>query len=237
MAKQTVTVAGDRLSLDAAQACIGQFCSAPAQRWEPDPGRSVEDRLDLDPTTLPFHSHAYRSYDCVAGSTGRTIEPIDVLVAAGLGAGLEQGAVDAVLAVLPSLNEVMAEVPEDTPAFWTMDRDLLFGDGGLWGYGGSLWTAWALLMNLKGVTILTTHAILHHKLPTLVPLLDRRTVKHFSRRSEAWKETHADLVRDAAVWDELEAWHRDTIVGRLAPGAVPLNRLRMHSLILDVRTV
>ncbi len=232
MAKQQVTVAGDTLSMDAAQACIGQYCGAPADRWEPDPGRVV----DIDPDLLRFNAHAYRSFDCVAGTPGRTLEVLDVLVAAGIGTGLDAGMVDALLSVLPHVNAALDGVPDPSPTFWAMDREALFGDGGLWAFEGALWTAWALLMNLQGITIATTHAVLHHKLPTLVPVLDRRTVKHFSRRSEAWKETHADLQRDVDTWDEIEAWHHDTLVPRLPQGAVPLNRLRMHAIILDVRT-
>ncbi|MGI9016154.1 MAG: DUF6308 family protein [Euzebya sp.] len=233
MAQQQLTVAGDSISLEVAQTCIGRYCSAPATRWEPDPSRVVQ----IDADRLRFFADGYRSYDCIPGGPDRELLPVDILVAAGLGAGLQQGAVDALLGLLPELNQVIADISDPAPCFWELSREELFDEGGIAAFGSPMWTAWALLMNLQGVTILTTHAILHHKFPTLYPLLDRRTVGHFSRRSQAWKETHEDLVRDADAWTELENWHRDAIVPRSPAGAVPLNRLRLHAVILDTRTV
>lgn len=233
MAMDSVTVAGDTMTLEVAQTCVGRHCSAPASRWEPDVSRAV----DVDPETLHFYASGYRSFDCVPAAPGRDLQIIDVLVAAGLGAGLQGGAVDGVLGILHELNACLQRLPDPLPNLWDLTPDELFADGGLAAYEGAMWTAAALLMNVQGVTILTTHAILHHKHPTLFPLLDRRTIGRFSRRSEALRETHADLRRDAAAWTVLEDWHRDTIVPRLrVPGAVPLNRLRLHALLLDART-
>lgn len=234
MTSETVTVAGDTMTLEVAQTCIGRHCSAPAERWEPDASRAV----DVEPESLRFHASAYRSYDCVPAADGRALQPIDLLVAAGYGPGLSGGAVDACMGIVHELDAALARLPDPVPALWDLTPEELFGEGGLAAYEGPMWTAAALLMNLQGVTILTTHAILHHKLPRLFPLLDRRTIGRFSRRSEALRETHADLRRDAAAWAVLEAWHRDTIVPRLrTPGAVALNRLRLHALLLDARTV
>lgn len=233
MAQDSVTVAGDTMTIEVAQTCIGRHCSAPADRWEPDVSRVV----DVDPESLRFYASGYRSYDCVPAAPGRHLEIIDVLVAAGQGAGMQGGTVDGVLGILHELNDSLQRLPDPTPNLWELTPDQLFADDGLAAYAGPMWTAAALLMNVQGVTILTTHAILHHKFPTLFPLLDRRTIGRFSRRSEALRETHADLRRDAAAWAILEDWHRDTIVPRLRiPGAVPLTRVRLHALLLDART-
>lgn len=234
MASDSVTVAGDTMTIEVAQTCIGRHCSAPAERWEPDASRTV----DVEPDSLRFYASAYRSYDCVPPAEGLALQPIDVLVAAGLGAGLQGGAVDGVMGIVHELDACLARLPDPAPALWELTPQELFDEGGLAAYEGPMWTAAALLMNVQGVTILTTHAILHHKVPRLFPLLDRRTIGGFSRRSEALRETHADLRRDAAAWEVLETWHRDTIVPRLrTPGALALNRLRLHALLLDARTV
>ncbi|WP_170128032.1 DUF6308 family protein [Euzebya rosea] len=232
MASTHVTVAGDTLSLEAAQSCIGRYCGAPAGRWEPDRTRPV------DPgTPAPiFRAHGYRSFDCVPAGPGRTLDPIDVLVGAGLGDGMDQDAVDAVLGLRPALDEALLALPDPAPVLWEMSSAELFGKGGMATTNGELWRPWALLMNVRGVGMRTTHAVLHHKLPTVYPLLDRRTVGHFTKRSQAWQQTHHDLVEQAEAWTLLEDWHRETIVPRSGPGAVPLNRLRLHSVILDVRT-
>lgn len=233
MTAQRVTVAGDTLTLDVAQTCIGRYCSSPATRWEPDPSRPVP----LSSTAFEFFADAYRSYDCVPSAEGRDLTTLDLLVAAGIGAGLDQGVVDAVLGALEPLNEALRAIGDPAPVFWELGEDELFGDGGLAVKDGAMWTAWAVLMNLRGVTMLQAHAILHHKLPTVFPLLDKRTVGHFNRRSQAWQETHTDLVRDAEAWQVLEDWHRDTVAVRSHAGSVPLNRLRLHAILLDTRTV
>jgi hypothetical protein len=186
---------------------------------------------------LRFFASGYRSYDCLPAVPGRALTVGDVLTAAGLGAGLQAGAVDGVLGILDDLNGCLLRLPDPAPVFWDLTAEELFGDGGLAAYEGPMWTAAALLMNLQGVTILTTHAILHHKLPALFPLLDRRTIGRFSRRSEAYPEVYADLVGQVGAWSALEAWQRETLLPRLGfEAAVPLTRLRLHSVILDART-
>jgi Family of unknown function (DUF6308) len=101
--------------------------------------------------------------------------------------------------------------------------------------GGPGWhkhKAWEALVRVPDIGFTITHKILHHKWPSLFPLLDRVTVPHLGKNQ--WTRIHRDLTSSANAFAKLEAWFetealRSDVSG---PTDLPIKRLRIHDILL-----
>jgi hypothetical protein len=175
---------------------------------------------------------AYRTYDCVPGSSKTDLEAPDVLVIGGLNGRPDAEIVGSVLAVAPFVSQELRRIA-DAPAFWELPLESL--DEGVRSDDAvvsDLYSAWRVLMSVERVDVATTHKILHHKFPRHFPLLDRRTVVAFPR-GLAWRAIHQEVAD--SEFEDLEAWFED--LRSHFKSTVPLSRLRLHDILLWSRIV
>jgi hypothetical protein len=221
-------VAGNLVDGAEARAVVAGYCFGE---------RTVRAQLP-DGDTAPSMSEpqaprwAYRTYDCVPGSSTTDLEAHDVLVIGGLNGRPDAEIVGSVVAVTPAISQKLRRIA-DAPAFWELPLEGL--DEGARSDDGAvidIYRAWSVLMSVERVDVATTHKILHHKLPRHFPLLDRRTVVAFPR-GLAWRAIHQEVTDPE--FEDLEAWFDDLRFNFEA--TVPLSRLRLHDILLWSRIV
>jgi hypothetical protein len=182
--------------------------------------------LDSAPRATVRATWGYRTYDC-APCSPYAFDVADLLIVAALDAGASGDAILAMEAVLPDLNEVLANI-DLGQTFWTMSPDDLGatspqeGTPAWW-----LWRAWVLLRGAKGVGPTITDKVLHHKRPWLFPIFDDATRQAMGAES-AWRVLHAELQDQAAQFVYLEQWFAARAAER---GGVGLSRLRIHDIL------
>jgi hypothetical protein len=180
---------------------------------------------------------AYRTYDCIPPSGGSEFSDLDLLVVDGLNAQLDASQLGAMQAIRPQLGEAIAALDgaeTTTPGsttFWLLDPEHVrtappFGTPGWW-----IWRAWALLMGTAGIGITVTHKVLHHKRPSMFPLIDRLTAPILGE-TQIWASIHDELNAKPDEWTELERWFAETADAR---GTARLTRLRLHDIVAWTR--
>lgn len=174
-----------------------------------------------------WSAFAYRTYDCIEGSAGEALEPIDILVADGLNAKMVARNIAGALAVA---DEVSVELKKIAPTttFWDLSSEQVGHPPGpedevAW----PIWRAWWLLRGVPGLNVARVHKILHHKRPKLFPLIDRKTRARLP--GSPWAAIHADLRATQPAWQRLETEVSPFLSG---DGHVQLARLRLHDILL-----
>lgn len=225
---ELVRVAGEDVPIETAVAVALGYCLAPeptAVSWTRRSGAVGEsiDRLDVS-------AFAYSTYDLIPGSSGPGIEPIDVLVAEGLNGQMRARHIAAALAVADEVSAALDGIGEDL-RFWELDRaEISVRPESPEERAWPIWRAWTVLIGAKGVNLARTHKILHHKRPSVFPLLDRKTVRLIG--SDSWGKIHDDLMATEDGWATLEEQVNRRLTRR---GSVNITRLRLHDILLWCR--
>jgi hypothetical protein len=155
------------------------------------------------------------------------LESIDVLVADGLNAQMRAKDIAGVLAVADAVSEQLSRLAG--VVFWDLPRDDLTKKPGdptsaTW----AMWRAWTILMGVPGIDVARCHKILHHKLPSVFPLLDNETIKVLGWK-EPWATIYDDLQETSAAWERLEGEVAEVLQLEDSPR---LTRLRLHDILL-----
>ena len=220
-------VAAEEVPCDNALAVVVGYCLGEERVTWKRPISAVGDELKA----LRRGAFAFGTYDCVEASQSHRLEPIDILVADGLNAQLRAGDIGGVLAVADAVSDELARIGPGVK-FWELPRDEVVTppsnpDRPAW----AMWRAWTILMGVEGVDVARAHKILHHKRPSVFPLLDNATMS-FLGKAGAWAAIHDNLTEASAAWRKLE-----TDIGRLLSGKnMPApTRLRLHDILLWTR--
>lgn len=224
-----VNVAGDPVPLGKAMTVLRGYCLAIETATWVKPASGVGDGIG----ELPVGAFAFATYDGIAPAASTDIEPIDVLVADGLNAQMSARDVAGVLAVASEIGEQINRLDESGVKFWTLSLDQVSvapADEGAPGW--PLWRAWTILMGVPGIQVARAHKILHHKRPSVFPLIDNETIPYLRKGGSAWATVHRDLTSTADAWTELEV-----VIGEaLADTALTTpTRLRLHDILLWTR--
>lgn len=220
---------GAEYTVQAARDTIAGYCLAMDRfKWSAPKGiRS----FGPPPTETHVPIWAYASYDSVAGETGETPRAIDLFIAGGLNARIQSKEFASLSAVAGEAFEALAAVPQDI-TFWELPRgELLVPPVG--SHSWHLHRAWWLMVGALSIKRARAHKVLHHKRPSLVPLIDNETAGSLERAAtrsghgNTWVQIHDDLSRHQAEFSDLEAWFQ-----RLPGHRVPLLRLRLHDILL-----
>jgi hypothetical protein len=196
--------------------------------WKPEPssvGPAVEGGVPR---------WAYRTYDCVPPSEGCKLTDIDILVPNAINARMGGAVIAGLHAVSAELSKEFAALDELGRAFWELDeRDVLEqpADGaGPW----PLWRAWSIVEGVPGSGIAVTDKVLHHKRPSIFPLLDNKTYAELGSPPDPWRHIHQDLTATAQAWQELDRAFAEAATNRQG---VPVTRLRLHDILLWAQAV
>lgn len=226
---ESVRVAGKAVPFETALSVVTGYCLGREPEGLPwtRRGGAVGDPIERVDVSV----FAYSTYDSIPGSSGPGLEAIDVLVAEGLNGQMRARHIAAAMAVAPEVSAALAAIDADI-RFWELDRDEVSirpesPDDRAW----PIWRAWTVLIGAKGVTLARTHKILHHKRPSVFPLLDRKTIGRLGP-NDPWGKIHEDLRATEDGWAALEG----KINSRLTEaGGVQLTRLRLHDILLWCR--
>lgn len=224
-----VRVIRQTVPVDRARAVVLGYCLGSRKRkvlWQ-KPTDGVGDPLE----DLEIRNFAYGTYDCIPGSKGRGLEPVDVLVANGLNARMASRPVAAVLEVQDEVSHCLRRIPKAVH-FWDLTAsEVVKPPDDPRERAWPIWRAWTLLMGIGNVKTARAHKILHHKRPDVFPLLDQKTARCIS--GNQWGAIHDDLTSTVDEWKELE----DQVNGVLRTQAdcVELTRLRLHDILLWCR--
>jgi hypothetical protein len=191
----------------------------------------------LEAVSLSRPRWAYRTYDCIPPGEGSEFSDLDLLVVDGLNAQLDAAQLGAMQAIRLQLGETIAALDEaeatmpGSTTFWLLDPEHVrtappSGTPGWW-----IWRAWALLMGTPGVGITVTHKVLHHKRPSVFPLIDRLTAPILGE-TQIWASIHDELNAKPDEWTELERWFAEEADAR---GTARLTRLRLHDIVAWTR--
>jgi hypothetical protein len=174
----------------------------------------------------------YRTYDCVPPADGTQLEPIDLLVGAGLNARLDVHTVASMITVSEEAGAALARVPLK---FWDIPpgiRDDLIRrpPGDSQSPAAPLWDAWDA-MKVKELNTARIHKVLHHKRPEHFPLVDGRTMELLGE--DYWAVIHSDLLEGEAEFASLEGdfWSVAKDHGGW-PRPRRLFRLRIHDILV-----
>jgi uncharacterized protein DUF6308 len=190
----------------------------------------------------------YATYDCLDGSDGPALEPVDLLVPAALNGRLDVEVMAGLMAVREQVSKALeVQAEHGDLAFWELDpselEDLDHRPGEPEGVQQperasrliGLYQAWWLLTSTPNVGPAITHKLLHHKLPRLAPLLDGQTKPLLSRQRAAlgyssnWAVILHDLTGQAEQFESLESFL--AALTRIQ-GTKALFRLRIHDILL-----
>lgn len=222
-----LTVARREISFDDARVVVAGYCFGTRTATWKKPSSGVGEKL----STRERGAFAYRTYDCVPAAESGRLEPIDVLVADGLNAEMRARDIAGVLAVADAVGDELARIDPDV-TFWTLSKPEVSvppikHDERSW----PIWRAWTILVGVKGINVARAHKILHHKRPTVFPLLDNQTVGLLDSKSP-WGAIHEDLTATAPAWSTLESEAANFLASQ---GGPPLTRLRLHDILLWTR--
>lgn len=211
-----------------AEAVLAGFAFGTAQLvWPSNFSVPVGRRLGTPPRAAERSKWSYRTYDCAPNSP-HAFGVNDLLVVAALDAGARAAEYLAMEAILPDLNEVLAQV-DVSQTFWTLPRNHLGSSPPPVGKPAwCLWRAWALLMGLENVGVAIAYKTLHHKRPWFFPIFDNATMARMGG-SGAWQVLHDELTGQAGQFTHLEQWFAVQAASR---GGMHLTRLRIHDILL-----
>lgn len=181
----------------------------------------------------------YRTYDCVPPGPSVNLEPIDILVAAGLNGRLDVKSVASIMTVASEAGRALARI---SVVFWeipTERRIDLVKRPNDSSPASPLWEAWETMKTAAGLSVARIHKVLHHKRPKHFPLVDRQTVGSLSAASSQagddgyWATIHRDLQEQAGAFEELEGWFWERAQQMEGwPASRQLSRLRIHDILL-----
>lgn len=196
--------------------------------WRPEP-LSVGPRV-----ACRVPRRAYRSYDCVAAGEGCTLADIDILLPTAIDARMNGAVVAGLRAVSAELSVQVAALDERAQVFWEYDERAVGEQPADGDQAWPLWRAWSIVEAVPGAGIAVTHKVLHHKRPSVFPLLDNKTYAELGSPSDPWRRIHQDLTATESAWKVLEAEFEAQACQR---GGTALTRLRLHDILLWTRAV
>jgi hypothetical protein len=177
---------------------------------------------------------AYRTYDCMPAGKGCGLTDIDVLVPNAINARMGGKVIAGLRAISAQLSAEIAGLDELGLAFWEFDESDVVRRPADGDSARPLWRAWSIVSGIPGAGIAVTHKVLHHKRPSVFPLLDNKTSAALGGGGDAWLQIHRDLTATPDGWTELERAFANEAVGR---DDVSLTRLRLHDILLWTDTV
>jgi hypothetical protein len=220
-----VSVAGYDYSERAAKAVITGYAFARTQAVAIEAAAGCPESSDKQ---QDFPRWGYETYDCIPAGPDASCHPVDYLIASGLNGRLDVPAVASLQFACPLAFEELSRVDPDI-FFWNLDPDRLAQFPDVDCAERYLWLAWCHMMSTPELGVALTHKTLHHKRPSLFPLIDGQTVHALGE--EVWRTIHQDLNQgDGEPFEQLESWFR-TLVGERG-GGVELTRLRLHDILL-----
>jgi hypothetical protein len=179
---------------------------------------------------------SYRAYDCVPPSPDDGFSWLDVLIVDSLNAKLRHPVImalhDAADRSWPHV--ALAVERANGRAFWELPPEEVVRRPPAGTVGEALNRAWEECMRTDDVGVALTHKLLHHKQPALFPLIDNRTgplldVHADSSTVGRWAVVHRELTTNRTQFAALERTVNVLLDG---PNDVPLNRLRLHDVLL-----
>lgn len=218
------------IPFDDALAAVWQYCRGTRELFIRTPSHP-------DGHTVQVPAYAYGIYDCTRPSADEGIAALDVLVIDGLNGRLLHPQAAALMEAGPRAWTFMQRGRElaGGRAFWELDRDEIKTTRPENGVGAALSNAFEELKGLKGVDLARAHKVLHHKMPRLFPLVDRRTVPALRALRDRcagegyWSVIHRELQGNEVAFDRLETALGDRLT---RDTDVPLERLRLHDILL-----
>lgn len=177
---------------------------------------------------------AYRTYDCVPVGDGCGLTDVDVLVANAINAQMGGAVIAGMRAVSGELSPHIESLDELGLAFWDLEEPELTEQPDKDDRAWPLWRGWSIVEGVPGASIAVTHKVLHHKRPSVFPLLDNKTHAELGGGTDAWLLIHRDLRATAAGWEALERCFAAEAARRKG---VCLTRLRLHDILLWAQAV
>jgi Family of unknown function (DUF6308) len=176
----------------------------------------------------------YRTYDCVPASPGPDFSDLDILVAAGLNGELDVDAIGALQLATRRAAPYLAAAADRGQEFTELTLAELSDNPRAGTTGWLLTQAWQQMMNTADVGRALTHKVLHHKRPTLFPLLDRKTADPLRAAGQplgqnAWQVIWTDIDSSRAEFKELRVWFAGLAAERASQS---LGLLRIHDILL-----
>jgi Family of unknown function (DUF6308) len=196
------------------------------------PNQNPRSRGAFPPHQVPLF--AYRTYDCIPASPGPSFSDLDLLVIAGLNAGVHMP----VFARLRSFADRAAQdfdtAGQIQPDFRNLSRAELVRSPLTGSAGWHLMEAWRQGMATPGLGVARVYKTLHHKRPYLFPLLDNLIIRELRpvatrNRCTIWQLIWTDLDRQPTEFQ----WLEDEFNRRAdAAGTAHLSRLRLYDILL-----
>jgi hypothetical protein len=187
--------------------------------------------------TVRVPSFAYQLYDCTPPAPEDELSLLDILVIDGLNGRLGHKEIAALAEARTRAWPYMAAARDASAgrAFWELPHKEIKSSRPPGGVGDALARAFEELERTPGVGLARAHKVLHHKMPRLFPLIDRKTViplrnlSNVSDGSGYWSVLWGELRRNESQFDALEA---DVNSALLARSGACLSRLRLHDILL-----
>lgn len=224
-------VGSETIHFEEAKALIAGYCFGEKPgRW--DTSGTANSGYGNELPDVAWRKWAYRSYDCIPSAPGHDLSGVDLLVPVGL--NVTQGYGTELIERLTAAGSVVGTTMKAVSAkasFWDLNREEI-EPAGIPSPGSTAWAihrAWAILMSVPGCGVTITHKILHHKWPSLFPLIDTQTLGRL-REGEAWLNVFDDLTIQAVPFSELEMWFDS--LRQKHEGTTALTRLRIHDILL-----
>lgn len=215
--------------IEQAKRIIDTYCFSEIPR----PPKPLRDTYGVQYRDLHFPRFAYRTYDCVPPEPGRDLSPTDLLIAAGLNGQVDASAYAGLQLGAPQGSHHLQAIDEKV-TFWSLPPESIdgpeTGPPDPHGFSDSyhLHAAWSAMMQIPHVGVALTHKVLHHKRPSLFPLIDNLTLE-LLEAGNAWGHIHRDLTEQGDAFDHLESWFSELADHRRTR---PLTRLRLHDILL-----
>lgn len=212
--------------------CVGYAFCTERLGWQPDPAVTATS-LATAPDAPTVGRWAYGTYDCIPPHPGPRLAGVDLFVADGLNGRMRAENIAAIRAVSGPVSDALEQLDEHC-LFWELPRAEIAEIPPEGTAAWHMWRAWSLMMGSKSVGIAIAHKTLHHKKPSVFPLIDNLTLPslEISGAGTAWAQIHSDLTSQADAWSYLEAEFAAVAGSR---GDVPLQRLRLHDILLWTR--
>lgn len=191
-------------------------------------------RKDVEPPEEQIvHRWAYRTYDCIPPDPGPGLAGVDLLVAGGLNGRVGSKEVAALIAMAPGVSMCLSEIPQHR-TFWHLDEAQVRSppdqDSDAW----PIWRAYDLLYGAKRIKLAIAHKTLHHKRPSVFPLIDNKTATVLGH-DHLWARVHSELNECSQEWESLEDLFASAASAR--PNSVRLPRLRLHDILVWTKVV
>lgn len=207
--------------------CVGYAFAKRPLNWVAEPVVAGTP-LAAGPRPLELGRWAYGTYDNVPPDPSPELRGVDLFVADGLNGQMRAGTIATIMAVADEVSAALRQL-DDGLRFWQLPPEHVAGlpprDAPAW----HMWRAWSVLMGGDKVGVAVTHKTLHHKRPTVFPLIDNLTLTELAGPDGAWPVIHSELTSRRAEWAILEERFQAFSQRR---GAASLGRLRMHDILL-----